>query len=157
MIKILMPIDSRVDSGVRLLDRYGPDCWRDLVDADALNIDLSDACVVGQLFDDWEVGQGELELRGVDDAIFYGFFADQPSEGELLTESWRSVLRGTRSPGTQPWVESEDELLSWQCGWQSAYGLPGARFCVAPRGQGDRYCPEHDRDFAETYPHLACG
>lgn len=157
MIMVMMTVDTRVDNGVRLLDRYGPDRWRDRMDTEALDIGLGGACVLGQLFDDWELGQSEMALRGAEDAVFYGFLPARADEDEQLTASWRSLLLGTRSPGTPPCVQSEDDVRSWQCGWQTAYGLPGDRFCVAPRGaggSGDEYCPEHERDFIETYPHL---
>lgn len=37
------------------------------------------------------------------------------------------------------------------CGWQTAYGLPHARFCAQPRAPGKPHCAEHMADLAELY------
>ncbi|GLF99921.1 hypothetical protein [Streptomyces yaizuensis] len=152
----LLSVNDRVDNGVRFLDVHGPDGWRGQIDVSNLDIESGATCVVGQLFSDWELGHAELELRECsDDAVFLGFLPAKEDDGEALTASWRSVLLGTRPLGTPPRVRSESDVLPWQCGWQSAYGMPWDEYCSAPRGEGDEYCPEHERNFAESYPHLA--
>ncbi|MEV6421866.1 hypothetical protein [Streptomyces sp. NPDC051662] len=147
----LLTVDDRVDNGVRFLDRYGPDGWRRRIDPSVLDIDSGAACVVGQLYDDWEVGQAELELRDdTDDAVFFGFYPAEDGDAALLTASWRSVLLGFCAPAALPRARTEADVQSWQCGWQTAYGMPWTEFCTAPKGEGDDYCPEHERDLAET-------
>ncbi|MER0477039.1 hypothetical protein ABR737_01470 [Streptomyces sp. Edi2] len=151
----LLSVDERVDNGVRFLDHYGPCGWRGRIDTTVLDIDSGLSCVVGQLYDDWEFGQAELGLRDwTDDAIFYGLYPVQDGEAEALTASWRAVLLGARAPSLLPRVAEESDVLHWQCGWQTAYGMPWEEYCAAPKAVGDDYCPEHERDLAETYPHL---
>lgn len=46
-------------------------------------------------------------------------------------------------------------MSTGQCDWQTGYGLPWIETCGAQTDEGHAWCPEHEQDAMETYPHLA--
>ncbi|MFG3429688.1 hypothetical protein [Streptomyces californicus] len=145
-----LPADARVDNGVRLLDRYGPANWRSQIDPAVLDIDSSAACVVGQLYGDWEVGQAELELHDAEDAEFFGLYPAEDGDAANLTASWRALLLGHRYAALPPRIPAARDVQTWQCGAQAADDTPPTAHCTAPKKRNDDRCPEHARDLAHT-------
>jgi hypothetical protein len=66
---------ARVANGVRLLDEKVPH-WRDLVDADAINMANGAKCVVGQVLAPlvFSTGVQQLGLRTTEDFAEHGFY-----------------------------------------------------------------------------------
>ncbi len=60
-----------VGRGIELLDRHGPEGWRQLLDLERLDLSQPEDCVLGQLYGGYYAGCRALDL-----------FRTDPSSGE---------------------------------------------------------------------------
>ncbi|MGD6750397.1 hypothetical protein [Streptomyces sp. BH105] len=153
-----LSVDQRADNGARLLDQVGPKDWRERVEAYLLDIDHGYFCVLGQVYAEegneqgYEYALSHLDFLDSGDALeFFGFYGLGDEDGTKLTASWRALLRNERKPAEPPFVTDEADLAEDQCGNQTAYGLPGMRFCAFPKGQDSQYCPACAEDLRAQY------
>jgi len=110
--EVRLYLARRVAQGVRFLDRTEKPNWERKIDLERLALEQCNACVLGQLDGDFEVG---LNFRKLDfiQARKYGFTLDfddlddrahaaggivahQQSWWAVLTDLWKSALRGKR-------------------------------------------------------------
>lgn len=90
--KGLEPDDSaalRVGRGILLLDVVRPD-WRKALNLDALVLSSCVACVLGQLFGDYDKGLRALDLTRLD-AFNYGFNTMNSKMEHELVQEWTRV------------------------------------------------------------------
>lgn len=83
-----------VENGVELLDQHIPD-WRDNIDVDTLVIHNPGACVLTQLYDDWDLGKSALGIQypATADHGFDRHYEDNPIERyTALQIEWERVL-----------------------------------------------------------------
>lgn len=84
-------ISERVSKGVHLLDHTIPQ-WRKLVDTSKLNINDATACILGQIFYDYNTGLTVMvEVDSEFDATEYGFDT-KGHEADQLKDEWISRI-----------------------------------------------------------------
>jgi hypothetical protein len=98
LVPPLPPVGRRIEAGVRFLDvRRGTE-WRRSIDMQALDLADPRECILGQLYDHYDIG---LYMLGIDghDAILRGFNIPLPGsplwekQCRALTQGWRRFLR----------------------------------------------------------------
>lgn len=72
---------------------------------------------------------------------------------EVVRTDWALVVwdRATKAAAVIPGTLNREPADADLCPWQTAYGLPWTRYCGAPKGEGDRYCPEHTDDALNSH------
>jgi hypothetical protein len=107
--KNIMNVKEAVDNGIKFLDFF---ChgWRDKIDVDRLNMRISEDCIIGQLYN-------EYNLNPLDNShcYYYGFDVENFRDYNALEEEWKSRLK-TRfnlineiaEPGEYVVLETED-------------------------------------------------
>lgn len=95
------PFKPRVREGIKFLDTYGPDDWRDSIAVKKLDMDSGLKCVLGQIYGDYTSGLRELEICPKH-AIVLGFTEPDEDDGDddedteanirALSAAWRAVL-----------------------------------------------------------------
>lgn len=73
--------------GIALLDEIAPQCWRQLVHLDRLDIANSENCILGQIYGDW----GNEEAQPMRDA-YREANLNKVFEIGIYTETWKDVL-----------------------------------------------------------------
>lgn len=103
-------IADRVAAGAAWLDEHHPG-WVDRIDLDRLNLADRKACVLGQMFGDFNAAPSELlEAYETDDEVVHGnrsvalgfdlittFELDRSPGHSLLTELWRDLIIARRA------------------------------------------------------------
>lgn len=121
-------VRKRVQRGAEYLDEMDPG-WHHRVDADTLELEDGQHCVLGQLHGEFRLGLGRSHILTLSSApraslspVAYGFkciegVSDewQAREYELLTKAWRRAVRSRQerdaSPDPSP-SKSTDEPVS---------------------------------------------
>lgn len=101
-------LKRRVSDGMALLERDGPEGWRDKIDCASLDLGRCDRCILGQLFGDYAHGLMTMKPTGRDDdesdrlfAVAHGFertvthpvlLTSVKRQYAALTEAWREAL-----------------------------------------------------------------
>lgn len=88
-------IEERVTKGVEWLDSERPG-WTEHINLRLLDLAHCHRCVLGQLFDDFDLRP--TELRPLDVAALHGFERESPYQAEYadLTAEWRRVITSRR-------------------------------------------------------------
>ena len=85
-----MTPEERAEKGAALLDERLPG-WRTQIDVDGLELRWCSACVLGQLFGDYDRGVAALGLTKQEERE-YGFWVPRESWYTRLTEAWRKLV-----------------------------------------------------------------
>lgn len=84
-------LKASVLAGLGLLQEKHGASWVEHIDCATLDLTLSESCVLGQVYGDYDEGREKLGLNNRS-AATYGFFTFGP--WGFLQEAWRTVLCG---------------------------------------------------------------
>ncbi|MFF7750399.1 hypothetical protein ACFZCP_14230 [Streptomyces sp. NPDC007971] len=100
-----LSVVQRASNGFVLMNRVGPEDWRERVELSLLDIDHGYFCVLGQVYAEEGNGQGyEYALAHLDfltdgDVLErFGFYGLNEEDGHALTKAWRDLLAGEAKP-----------------------------------------------------------
>jgi hypothetical protein len=86
----MLGMPERVANGIAYLNKNDPG-WQERVDLSELNIDSCRDCVLGQLYGDFLSGISLYDMPDL--AVWELGFADDTSDGNMLTEEWKRQIR----------------------------------------------------------------
>jgi hypothetical protein len=90
-------LNVSVGRGIELLDRRGPEGWRQLLNPERLDISQPEDCVLGQLYGSYYAGCRALDLFLTDPAdyglVCTGAYGQRGCYCPALTRIWVEVLR----------------------------------------------------------------
>lgn len=79
---------------------------------------------------------------------------DARSFDEIIEKSKELVDRAPELQEAGGTEKSEEELIALgRCPWETESGMPWTRRCGKPVKAGHLFCPEHERDYRDLYPH----
>ena len=81
-----------VRNGIELLDEKGPENWRDMIDLDTLDIQMTNRCIIGQLYKNSYFSYSSMlrDIGAFGNPQRYGF--DAHLDYEELTKEWKLAL-----------------------------------------------------------------
>lgn len=84
-------VKARVLRGLRQLRDIHGESWVEKIDCQTLELSDSSACVLGQVYGDYDDGLDALGL-GYEEAPLYGFDHDAIVDYDELDEAWQAVI-----------------------------------------------------------------
>jgi hypothetical protein len=119
-------VQKRVERGASYLDEVDPG-WHRRVDAETLELEDGEHCVLGQLHGGFRIGLGRSHVLSLSSApraslspVAYGFKcvegvsdAWQARDYELLTAAWREAVRARTAADLQGDGHVDDAIPEW--------------------------------------------